>query len=254
MRCMKWVMLCWALALPASAEKPRIAVLPFTGKAAPMHAHLSAALCKQAKCVPPDSVLNAQHGPDWAKIAINGVAGVVSGRLVKAHHKQELELSVLVSQQQPAWTTNVPAEKLGAHVPPKLVKDILAHLAGGEPGEMPAPAALHEEAPAPEPVHETPVASEPPPPAAAPEPVPSETPEERAARAAAADQAFSAGGRGKKNEAPKVAAAAKTDEPPAGKPKPAPKAPEPEPAPSPSTSHGNYKPLPPELLSFTPRI
>jgi hypothetical protein len=254
-RLMKWALLGLALALPAMAEKPRIAVLPFNGGKA-LHEHLAAALCKQAKCVPADSVLNAQHGPDWAKIAINGVSGVVSGRVVRAHHKQELELSVLVSAQQPAWTTTVPAEKLAAHASSKLVKEILQHLAGSE-GELPsAPAPMHEEAPPPQ---ETPVAAQAPAPAASPgpEPAPSETPEERAARAAAADQAFAAAGKGKRDAATKVAVAPAPKaeaEVPAPKPKPAPKAAETEPQPPATSSRGNYKPLPPELLSFTPRI
>jgi hypothetical protein len=255
---MKWALLGLALVLPASAERPRIAVLPFAGKAAQGRSQLAAALCKQAQCVPPDSVLNPEHSPDWAKIAINGVVGVVSGRLVKSHHKQEWELSVLVSAQQPSWTTTVPAEKLSTKAQSKLVKEILQHVLRAEGGELPtAPAPLREEAaPPPQPAHEEPVATGPPPPSAAPEPVPGETPEERAARAAAADQAFAAGGKKKKkDETAKVAVAPKAEpEPLAAKPKPAPKSREPEPEPPPSTSHGNYKPLPPELLSFTPRI
>jgi hypothetical protein len=181
-------------------------------------------------------VLTAHHEPDWAKIAVYGVNGIVSGHVTKSRGKLQLEVLVAVSAQQPPWSTTVALDKLGGSAESKLVAAILEHLEGAVPSP-PIPEATAPPVPV------------------LPQP-PLETPEDREAKAAAADAAFAANAK----VAPKPAPApAKLPEPAHAAPKPplAQKPAEPDEPPAQRAAagaRGPYKPLPPELLGFTPRI
>jgi hypothetical protein len=252
---MRWVSLIFLSAAPTLAAQQQVALMPFSGpKSAQARTHLSAALCKKAHCVPPATVLTPQHTPDWAKMAVYGVRGVVSGRTLKSHGRAELEVIVATSASQPAWTTTINLGAWTALAQGRLVSSILQQLDGAGEGDRGAPPP--PPAPTPPPAPEL-AAKAVPEAAPIPDAPPGESAEERAARASAADQAWATSAKAASKPAPapappKVEEARQTASP---APTPAPKSVEPEPAPQHvAASRGTYKPLPPELLSFTPRI
>jgi hypothetical protein len=205
--------------LPSLGASPRIAVLPFAGsKAGFVREQLLAELCEQVVCVPPADI-KGRKGPDWSKVQAQNVDAVVRGTIVKAASGAQLKLQVLDASGHTPWKTAIKLDRRG-ELGPSQDRKVLVALER-RLHAMKRPDGTEEG-----------------------NSVPSQ-----------ADLAFQSRRDSSAKPAP-VPAAAPTPAP-AGPTKLASKASAAEEEAGPATSSDSsrrFKPLPPEMLNFTPRI
>jgi hypothetical protein len=216
--------LIFLLSAPAMGAAPRVTVLPFRGpEGGFVREQVLASLCEEVTCVAPSQV-SGQKGPDWAKVRVKALDGVVSGVVARNRGAASLKVELFDREKHLSGQFSVKLDKQG-HLPASQDRRLRQELerrvrllGAGAPVSPPA-----QGEPAPEGV----LTKADPLPAPVPEVPPAPVPARKLAPASAA-------------QAP---APADTSSATA----------------SASTSTANapphrYKPLPPELLDWTPRI